>query len=602
MSSPHPLPQAADRKLVDQFLRHDAPRFHEAFNKAVTTVTPQTVPQKPVFSIDFIDDVKTQKNLESYRIFTKYSDQGKSPTWDDVKKEAEDAMQRTQNRDKMGRTTRATNRVVIWIPTIQAWMKPLSENHYTATVCSALALFFEAAVKLSKTREEVMKMLGSLSETVDSAGDMLRIYEPDALLYQKAEKLFVAILEGTVAMVHWLDKGRLKEFAKVLWLQGGYGEQLQERMNLITSAAQTFGDRVNSLLHLRVQQVHQIVSHTDNQLGGQFDRLEERIERSAERILQAFEDRMRKHFLSSNFLPGNYDNMRDHQNIASYHQPFRIPVNKLLEVLQLDPNLTANDLAQSPAPEAAQSDDEYRALWILETPLFRDWTVSQTSGLFVANDLMRESRIDGSSGALTSLSTRFIGVLQSLRPMAIPLYYYCGLHSSPNDPLAGIHGLMKALNHQLLQHFAGELPFIDEPLYAGLAQNDGRSQFELFQRLLYKMSRVTVFCIIDDISAFDNDLWGPGLAPLVDFFSQLSRTLDDAAAATRYQTMPKLKVFFTVPAMGHTLAEVFQHVNQVSAPEGGLDMIMGMEDSYMQDSIGQLQAPDSTTHSWHSMQ
>lgn len=245
--------------------------------------------------------------------------------------------------------------------------------------------------------------------------------------------------------------------------------------------------------------------------------------------------------------------------------------------------MTATDLAQANGHQDAFTETQNRGIQIFDDRDFRNWGTSNASEMLLVNDLDRDSLYNDSSAALTTVSAKFIDVLISLR-IVVPLVFFCGAHTARDDPYSGTHGLMRSMNHQLLQQFGGSnLPFIDQQLLNGLRSHDMSCQYDLFRRLLENMQSTTVFCVIDRVADLDNGFYRQELEILVSYFRQLVINLNSLEA--RQQRGPILKVMFTAPAMGATMAALFQQENKVSIPDWGHDMLPGIGDSYMEDSI-----------------
>lgn len=67
----------------------------------------------------------------------------------------------------------------------------------------------KAAARMKAIRESIIKAFDALSETIDSTNVYIRFYSSDVILQQKAEDLYIAILEAVKGITEWLKKNPL---------------------------------------------------------------------------------------------------------------------------------------------------------------------------------------------------------------------------------------------------------------------------------------------------------------------------------------------------------------------------------------------------------
>jgi hypothetical protein len=72
---------------------------------------------------------------------------------------------------------------------------------------------------MSKVRTRILQALNNLSNTIEWSNDYIDVYRSDEELMDKAEQLYLAVLEGIEAMMTWLDH---KAYRKSEVLQNTY--------------------------------------------------------------------------------------------------------------------------------------------------------------------------------------------------------------------------------------------------------------------------------------------------------------------------------------------------------------------------------------------
>lgn len=102
---------------------------------------------------------------------------------------------------------------------------------------------------------------------------------------------------------------------------------------------------------------------------------------------------------------------------------------------------------------------EYRAiLSILKGSRMKEWlSADAASALFI--EARASGLSNGRTAPLSFLTTEVIDKLRDREPAAA-IYFFCGYHASPTDPIHGPIGLMRSLISQVLHLYPIELDFI----------------------------------------------------------------------------------------------------------------------------------------------
>ena len=218
-----------------------------------------------------------------------------------------------------------------------------------------------------------------------------------------------------------------------------------------------------------------------------------------------------------------------------------ITVPELLDILAVPHMQAAEDLDYilkkgSDFGSASQG----QARYLVQTIQFKNWLHSPRSELLIVDanlDFHQTDKISPISviGATLSLS------VMKLQP-AISLHFFCGQHLGGDDMLRGPLGLLRSLISQLLLHsnILGHLnvDFITDHVYLNELQALGLEPLcDVFLQLIRRLSPdMTVFCIIDGISWYEQDAWDDGMHLIL-------RSLN--GMANDPQLVPRFKVLLT---------------------------------------------------------
>jgi hypothetical protein len=175
-------------------------------------------------------------------------------------------------------------------------------------------------------------------------------------------------------------------------------------------------------------------------------------------------------------------------------------------ILHVDDHMASQDL-QTILSQAKSVDTKLqgRAHWVLRTPRFMKWIQSRDSDVLSIN-----GNLDGFGMARYSpLSLLPATLIQSLlqQPHIYVVYYFCGMHNSVMDDLAGPVGLIRSLNAQLLSFQQVGLDFVQVGQWGeGLQSLDLQTLCRLFRRLVSQLPDMMLFCVLDGVSLFETDL------------------------------------------------------------------------------------------------
>lgn len=259
-----------------------------------------------------------------------------------------------------------------------------------------------------------------------------------------------------------------------------------------------------------------------------------------------------------------------------------------------DPSVLAMDLglvlraSNSIGPEGLS-----RGAWLLNTDRFGVWAqIPNSSSDLILVDGHLGKYCWGKISPLSVLSATLASMKKL--PLFIILTHFCGLHTSPGDPMSGCRGMLRNLIAQLIMahrnNSHSNSVCLDELLLQGISQHSLDALFQLFQELLSRIPQgVTVYCVLDDIAQFETDLegWGAELCWVVSWMQALT---------SQYRRGPVLKVLLTT-AMRSTV--VFRQIeassiislsagNRSSRPSQQLGMETGWSQAIYQQQYNTL--------------
>ncbi|KAL1647085.1 hypothetical protein SLS58_002855 [Diplodia intermedia] len=186
-----------------------------------------------------------------------------------------------------------------------------------------------------------------------------------------------------------------------------------------------------------------------------------------------------------------------------------------------------------------------RSAAVIKHPRFQHWLKTKTSAALHVDGSER-----GSSAAISSMSYVCNLLWQALEGLEetdvfLPLIFFCGLHTTDDDPLSGAVGIIKSLTAPLLLRYGAnlDLAFVTNELLQGM-ETDSLDVFcYLFRGLLCSLSHGTVFCIVDGISWVENDEHVNGLRQLLAFMKGLVKEVRRAGSGLL------VKILLTSPSM-----------------------------------------------------
>ncbi|KAE9365710.1 hypothetical protein N431DRAFT_472312 [Stipitochalara longipes BDJ] len=544
-------------ELIPSFIENKAPEVDEAWawDRAIARI------QKP--SATTVTRTNEFKQFMQNYVFPQTRDSAsiirfEPCTWEEVKLEAGKVIAEYNGKGNSWKNPfRSAGRISgNAISTLEFLFELLPQGEYSSILCGALKLVYSAARKMKEVRESILKAFDGLSQNIDDTRDYLKLYrEGDLEVQERAEELYVAILESVQDMTNWLNHNPIKESFKAFFQHSSYGRPLQEKITTnIQEKTTAFKDRIQICLHTRILNIdNHVVNLNDNSQRSfsiLFDCLGtiardwvlEQQENHNTTMMQQHLELEKEVLRLKNSTPTPNNNNREitypmpsppvvstviiPQYLIAVYIPLPrqsiITSQSLLQLLQNNPQdphrpisihyTLAHDAVLAVTYGSALSPRrQSRTASILQNPYFQHWFQAPYSNTLIINGMEFDVDHNSSVSPLTYLCVLLSQTI-STQNMALPLTFFCAQHATPGDALEGASGLLRSLCGKLLL-FAGEsidLSFISDfnMLQAISAQDITRLCYlleSLVQAMISnsKQSPLVVFFIIDSISYFE---------------------------------------------------------------------------------------------------
>lgn len=188
--------------------------------------------------------------------------------------------------------------------------------------------------------------------------------------------------------------------------------------------------------------------------------------------------------------------------------------------------------------------------------MFKEWQSKDASAtLFIegSGSSVHHSR----SSPVSHISSTVIEHLQDKEP-AVAIYFFCGFHTLPQDPVRGPHGMVRSLICQILRMFSMELDFMSRRYSEQLEALSFHTLLDLFGKLVRRLPMTTVlFCVIDSIGFFERSEWAKDCRSAIIHFQDLAR--DEILG-------PVVKVLITNPSRSRCMGDIVPAQCRLSLP------------------------------------
>ncbi|KAI9882570.1 MAG: hypothetical protein M1823_005680 [Watsoniomyces obsoletus] len=519
-------------------------------------------------------------------------------TWEEVLQAAAQAEEKydAEGKGKKGAVRKFFRKTGDCEPAMKPWLGLLPTDKYFSILCGGLKLVLQAVARRSSQRQHVLEALGEVQEIILSTQRCVRLFEKDAQLRERALALYLALLEMIQGFVFELEKSIAAKLKDAL--RGELSNlPIEERRKCCQGRMKALEDHVEYLMkvthlttHEAVTEVARVTRRTEagmnyvrssavttditmkklsNDMSGlninvatYHEDVKEMLIQSQVRSEPQAEALINLAMVLTDLLKQAewHTILRDlYASSSTGRSDMRLAHrDRLLGCLDIDLALAHHELDR--AFRQSQTLDPHlhsQASWLLGSVMFQSWLTANTAGI-----LLVEGNFDGYGmgriSPMTLLCCLFIKTLMSVETARV-LYFFCGLHNSPTDPMMGPRGLLRSLVAQLLMTTDPDLRFINSRhWWEQLQRHDIHHLCHLLWELMRQLPERVLFCVIDGASLFELQGWS-------DEMQQVVRLLHDMSIDTSLDVM--VKVLLTSPGRCRSIKQVVPPEHHVMIPK-----------------------------------
>ncbi|KAK7702119.1 hypothetical protein SLS57_011503 [Botryosphaeria dothidea] len=323
-----------------------------------------------------------------------------------------------------------------------------------------------------------------------------------------------ALLRALEGAINWLTEGQNKKHFKSIFLPDEGSKSIKDLLQSMEKQVRRMEERTNELVAQGVGETHRntnqsrvelpVIRHDANLAATNTDKMLESISRQ------------------------NIQRQHDREQLAR------------IEQYGVDAKNGMFNLLFQRAFSAAWSQGLYQGRMLAVSAPFMDQDAFEKMSAF---------------SALTAMLTSTIG---SMQPAKV-VQFFCGRHTSTNDPLGGPNGLIRGILAQLLQQGNFSLSFIDSRTPKEYIERHPLAQLtDTLKRLVHQLDRrVILFIFVDGVSLFERSEWIQDLNKVMYDLGEL--TWNKTVAAT-------VKFIVTNPGKSRSLGSCVASEDRVLVP------------------------------------
>lgn len=230
-------------------------------------------------------------------------------------------------------------------------------------------------------------------------------------------------------------------------------------------------------------------------------------------------------------------------------------IEHLFTALRINPSDATHDLTTAlRAGQQFDNEEKLRAGEVIADERFKRLCYSNHSGILLIEGGITHSVSNSRTSPLSAVCASVVaGVTE--RQDAIPLFFFCGLHTASHDDLRGPQGIMRAIISRVLIELAGRrlanLDFIETRSYRqDLEAHDIAALCRTFKSLVRQFPLDTmIYCIIDGVGWCEQEGWAQEVELVMDTFHELVH---------EQRLRPIFKVLITSPMRCRYVSRAFQ--------------------------------------------
>ncbi|RAH57113.1 hypothetical protein BO85DRAFT_459858 [Aspergillus piperis CBS 112811] len=525
--------------IVTPWMKHNAPRidpawaFAEAQRKRENNIPdpPQHVQdRKNRFKSAMRELFRTTSDIQAKDIFEH------THTWEEVRAEAQKALDlRYKPSGKknffrrsirsMGETASRLEFLTVLVPS----------GDYMGVLCGGLKLVYNAANRLNTVRDIILGSLETLSRPIEDASPYLYAYSWSETLLEKANDLYICILDAVEAIMKWISKKRsafrgMLKTAKAIVQQDDYGAQLEATIGAsVDEKAKAFETAVKSCLSIEVHDMGQNVVWIGQ---GQ-----DAIRGDLKHLIQAAASWERCEAILRGYMEQIQSILAYHAAMASQATQACITIEQLLTALHSAEPFPSADIIHRTVGTITNErrrllisasllgvDAEDQVTGVLQDSRFCNWLQRMYSQVLVVSNVEQDILQESPISPLTYMCSVLLKSLTPSEPV-IPIAFFCRQHCSTQGGLAGVTEMLRSLIEQLTlalnESMRLDLSFLLEDDLDAIAKQDVMFLCRLFAEVVKRIPSGVVICIIDGIDFFSNQIHLPWLNVIMRSFNDL---------------------------------------------------------------------------------
>lgn len=399
-------------------------------------------------------------------------------------------------------------------PAFNAWLQILPTDTFGSAICGGFKILIDAATRHKDLCQEVFDALGEIPEVIKDADFSFSEYQSEELS-KRVAKLYAVIMETLKRMLSFYQErasgrhiGAARNVFKAIVKGPNYGRTIEADIQRVKESASAVKQEADRCFHRRIGEMKN---------AQEFQTLQathfQRLQTKGLNILQGvyahlqYQHKCHIHYWreSQVYNLALRNEMTELKRAATPRRPSRNgpTLRKIGQLLNTSPSTADQDMEE--VLREAQRFPVFlqtQANQFMTSQKLQDWLLSPYSRALLA----QASEGDEKVSALSFVASLLV---QSFRTSedAIPLYFYCGLHTDPyNDSLAGATGGLRSIIAQLLrtERLDFDLGFIDHKHIQALEYGDLEALCDLFEGLTQQLPRSTVLLlVVDGISFYE---------------------------------------------------------------------------------------------------
>ncbi|KAI4192074.1 MAG: hypothetical protein LQ346_004502 [Caloplaca aetnensis] len=392
-------------------------------------------------------------------------------------------------------------------PAFKAWLQVLPTDSYGSVICGGFNVIIDAAIRHKELCEKVFGALGDIPEVIANAKFSFNEYKSEAL-YKRVAKLYTVITEtlnGILSFYKGRASGRhfraARNALKALGKGSDYGRAIEAHIDNVKSSADAVKQEAERCLHHRLGEIQATVEYQTLKLACS-QRINQNVYASLQYQMKCFELQWRESQAANIALRNEVTCIR--RAVTPKPSPRYGPSpRKIGQLLQTSPSIAVQDLGE--VLREAQSFPVHlqtQANQFMTSQELQEWLTSPDSSALLAQGSDGDEKIS----ALSFVASLLVQSFQACKD-AVPLYFYCALHTDPfHDGLSGAVGMMQQLAAQLLlieQHDL-DLEFIHRKFIQAIDNGDVGALCDLFKGLIQQLPQsTTIFLVVDGMSFYE---------------------------------------------------------------------------------------------------